>query len=403
MRVNAVEAKTASTLVSQGKRSGKYKSKPGDRNSARLASKFEGSSVDWFSQDINMLFKTGRYLFSVPVQGETGQYTVTIEVDAFLPMLEKALQANPFNVPTFQKVLTQAFTSNKLKVACTCPDQLYRWQYAATVNDTNAGRPENRPAVVTNPTGEEGYCKHILMVLQNRIFAARIARNLFNYVFDLWKKNRALFDRIIRPGLNITDEQIQNRPIKPRYANKQPQLQPAQKEPAQPGPDGVTESVNSYYQGRTNYDDDQSFVLEVTRDSGADISLYVTPENTPEQMSELARALQNGASHDLLRQLGEASLPPSSIALIAKAALGGVDLLPYKDFAPDVLNQLLRGAKYGVPLSAIALRGFNAKQIEQATSAFLRSKSLFNELVRNKYNYQQMRNRIAEYDKTKNR
>lgn len=572
----ANEAKAASTLVAQGKKAGKYKSKPGDRNAARLQTKFEGSSVDWFSQDTNMLFKTGRYLFSVPVQGTTDLYTVTIEIADFLPLLEKALQTNPFNVPTFQKTLTQALRNSKIKVACTCSDFIYRWQYTATINDTNAGRPENRPAVVTNPTSQEGYCKHILMVLQNRAFAAKIARNLFNYVFDLWKKNRPLFDRIIRPGLNITDEFIENRPIKPRYAPKVSQTQTPENDSPEASsdsatehlngtmlnyvkpvaltseqldeakslalvsmsqtidddvlisledcdyielvynkeklvgclfgniaplldssfveshikkvagdskagflellaidsefrgfgigrkltenfthfigdlvvylgthkslnygfydalgfhriadwPDGplgyvfssntskmkalkkcffsfspsaATEDVNSYYQGRTTYDDDQNFMLEVARDSGVDISLFVTPENTPEQMSELVTALQEGATNSLLHALSDPSLPPVSISILARAARQKVNLLPYRDFAPDVLVQLLRGAKYKIPLDKLALRGFNGRQIEQLISAYLKSKALYKELVDTRLNYQQMRDRIKDY------
>ncbi len=400
------EAQTTSTFIAQGRKAGKYKTKPGDRYSARLSIKPEGSSVGWFEQDTNLLFKTGKYLFNIPVQGATNQYNVTIEIPEYLPLLKKALNEEPFSVQTFQRTLSNALAANKIKCGCNCADFIYRWNYTATLGGDTAVRPENRPSVITNPTNQKGSCKHILFVLAKlSAWTSRVSRNLFNYVFDLWKNNRQLFDRIIRPALDISDEKIENRPIKPRYSgSKSKVLEPVQA-PAETVPDsekkeeteGATEAINSYYEGRQIFDEDQEFILAIAKENGADVSTIVTPENTPEQIAELSTQLLQGTEYSLLQKLADPSLPPRSIVAIAKAARQGVDLLAYRNFAPDVLEQFTRAARFKVPIEEVALPGFNAKQVEQLTSAYLLSKQLFRKLIDSKANYEEMREAIREY------
>ena len=267
-----------------------------------------------------------------------------------------------------------------------CPDQIYRWQHQATLNDNNSGRPETRPSLVTNPTNKPGSCKHILFVLSNKIWATKVARTLFNYIIDIWKNKKQLFDRIIRPALNdITDEKILGQPEKVE--------QPITQIPPE---DIATEAINSYYQGSQQFDDDQEFALQICAELGADVRIYVTPENTPEQIEELGEMLKLGVEPNLIRELSDPSISYKVINLIGTASLQGINLLPYKDFPPDALEQILRGVQLKVPIDKIALRGFNARQIEQLVRAYRISPQLYKEICDPRITYNGMRDIIRQ-------
>lgn len=397
---SATEAQRANQFLAQSRQK-KYKGSTRSRYDARSDVSVNGGAREWVEQDANMLFKTGNYLFTVPVHGKTADYSVVIKILDFLPRLNKALETKQFSVPTFQSVLMDSMNNDMMQTSCSCPDWRYRSSYQSTVNDDNSGRPENRPARITNPTGEKYCCKHINYVLSRKLWATKAARNLFNYIIDIWKNKKVLFDRIIRPALNnITDEKILSKPEKKQ---ENPFTQENQQSPAQTVLDtqqnaegsNATESLYSSYTGRTEFDEDQQFVLEILRNDSVDITPYVTPENTPEQILSLGQAFKRGLSGDQIQLLAEADVSYRAIEIVADAAEHGIDLLPYRTFAPDALEQILRGALLGVPLKKIALQGFNGRQIEQLVRAYRMSPALYEKICDNRINYNKMRDIIA--------
>lgn len=558
----SLEAQRASQFVAQGKALPKYKN-GGNRFDARKQVSLDSASSDWANQDANMLFKTGDYLFSIPVHGKTDDYTITVRIDRFLDRLNEALKAKQFSVPTFQQVLMNSMNNDQLKCCCSCDDYKYRWAHSSTLADNNAGRPEGRPSPITNPNNVQGCCKHILYTFSNKLWATKVARNLFNYIIDIWKNKRQLFDRIIRPALNdITDEKILSKPEKPK---EQPVQQKQAQDTATTKPDGqntvasqvaesgahesfdapdmltlakkqfgitykpalagficpdgdmldfsfegyrdkdhrdiaqiypdevkfdtnsaymadfmhktgcirvdyesgsiniditheptkqqyerltsfirrdnqvsldlddgsktiygafwddpkdlspariigiikdyfksgklpkaADEAINSFYAGNTQFDDDQEFALSVCREIGADVGPYVTPENTPDQIEELGQAYKNGLPVEKLKELSNPSLSHRVIRIIAEAyTKHRIDLSPYKTFAADALEQIVRGKLLGVPLDKIALKGFNGRQIEQLVRAYKMSPDIYNKICDRSISYNKMRDIIA--------
>ena len=534
----ATEAQRASSFVSQGQRFPKYKTKQGSRYDARTQVSLNSASNGWVEQDINMLFKTGDYLFTVPVRGKTNNYNVTIELIKFLDKLNAALRTQTFTVPTFQQVLMNALLSEDMKCSCTCPDYTYRFSYVSSLNDDNSGRPQGVPAPITNPTNTEGSCKHILHILTNRTWVPRVARNLFNYIMDIWKNKRNLFDQIIRPALaDITDDKIlgkfksevpeeviekidaqgvtesldeqavvhfgttyspklagfilpdgqmldfsagqgrrcmDHRDVSELYENFEEDESSIEKSgtdylidfmhktgairvdfeshlididiahsPTEEQyqklvyfidrggetsldlsdrglvvasviyegknsnpiriindiksyfktkkiPQVANESVSYYYAGNQFYSPDQEFALAICEEIGADVRPYVTPENTPEQIEEIGQAYKNGVPFEVVQKLSDPSIPYITIRIIADGALKGVDLLPYSSFAPDALEEILKGHNEGVPVEKLALPDFTAKQIQQLAKAYVLSPELYDKLCHPEISYLEM-------------
>lgn len=386
---SATEAQKVSQCISAARANGEYKN-GGNRFDARRQVSVNGTSSDWVQQDANMLFKTGDYLFSVPVHGKTNDYTVTIIILNFLELLNKELKNRQFAVPTFQSAVMQGMNSKDIKVSCQCADWLHRGSYVATVNGVNAGRPENRPAIKTNPQNKEIYCKHILSVLQSKVWAARVARTLFNYIIEVWKSKKLMFDKIIRPALgDITDEKILSKPEKS-------QTQEVQDSEISSNQTTAQEAVNTYYEGRQVFDEDQEFMLSIVADNGTDIRPYVTPENTPDQILELGEQVNNGTDIGLVQKLAaEPTLPYRTMKVICEASREGTQLYEHRYLSPDVLQQVVRGVKLGVPVDKTALKGFNSRQIEQLIRAYLIDTTLYDKICRTDITYNKMRDIIA--------
>ena len=125
-------------------------------------------------------------------------------------------------------------------------------------------------------------------------------------------------------------------------------------------------SAKEAYLNEGNYDDDQELAIQVLREDGLDISPYVTPDNSPEQMFEIANAIAIGLPDEKLIKISDPQVSFMAIQVILKAWKIGVDLTPYLPWAdPFVLNQALIGAKRGLDLSKFIIPGFDHRQIEQ--------------------------------------
>ena len=125
------------------------------------------------------------------------------------------------------------------------------------------------------------------------------------------------------------------------------------------------EADEAYYnQGK--YDEDQIMSLELLKLQGTDVSEYVTPANSPEQMFELANSVSLGIPSETLKLLANPGVSFMAIQVINKAYKAGYDLtrfLPWAD--PQVLNEALLAARSGLDLDKLIRPGLNSRQIEQ--------------------------------------
>lgn len=345
------EAELASAIVSHSQRLPEYDS-GGNRFSARTQVRLKAGSSGWVEQDINTLFKTGAYIFTVPVRGKTADYRVTIEIENFLQGLNEQLQSTHFSSNTIQIVLRKALSVNKLKISCSCPDFNYRYAYAMTLSGDKSGKLETRPSIATNPTYQKGACKHILAVLSNRSWIPQIATNLHSYVINIFRTNLVLFNSVIRPALNnITDEEINNKP------------KPVQQAPVEKV---VTENINSYYAGKTQYDDEQNLMLSISKENGADVQIFTTPENTPEQIFELSKAYEKGVSPSMLKKLANPDYSPQTISILAKANKEkGLDWSRFAEVHPTILSFVLEAKKsnHNLDIDKLDLDGKTLKAV----------------------------------------
>jgi hypothetical protein len=132
-----------------------------------------------------------------------------------------------------------------------------------------------------------------------------------------------------------------------------------------PSPVKKKESTEAYYNEGV-FDEDQELALAILRDEGVDLYPYVTPDNSPEQIFELGKAVELGIPNDKIKKMSDPVVPFMSLQVIAKAWKNGIDLtdlLPWAD--PFVLNQAFLGAKKGLDLSKFIKQGLDHRQIEQ--------------------------------------
>lgn len=382
-----------------------YKTMPGNRYKRRLRINFNGGNNVWYDIDVNKLFRQDKFLFHIPVIGETDNYVTELEVAGWLIILKSDIQREGFSVMTFKKSLAKAIRLLDVKQSCTCRDFKFRFSYQFTRKGDNSGAPENRPANITNPNDDLGRgCKHLNFVTSLRTWLDRISRILFNYCFNLWKQNKPLFNVTIGRKLGITDEMIENRPI--RQSRPPKPAEPQTEEPRQEEPEEESEETEepaeeayygSYYRGNTEYDEDQTYMIEVAQDQNIDVSDYVTPENSPEQIWEVAQSIQDNLPKNEIITLANPDLNTRTIQVLREAYKNNIDLSKYSDLDPDVLKQLIFAGKKNQNLDLLALPGFNHRQVEMLRSALELDYNLYNKLAKSNMNYEQMRNAIRNW------
>ena len=144
------------------------------------------SKPDMFNRvDMNKVFKENILELNIPIKGETNNYIVTVTFKGILDMILQELKSNNYKLEykCVYKAIIGAINKENVFIDCTCPDYKYRFRYWSTVDDFNAGIPENRPAKITNPRNIFGAgCKHILNVIGNLNWAVMLATALHNYI-----------------------------------------------------------------------------------------------------------------------------------------------------------------------------------------------------------------------------
>lgn len=160
--------------------------------------------------DFNAIFKGNLLNFVVPVHGDrslgsTDDYSVEVLFEGVCDKLKQELQRNNYRLEykIVYRAIVNAINSGDVLVSCTCPDWKYRQSYQSTMGRYNAGRPELRPANITNPNDTKGAgCKHVLNVLGNLDWAMNLATSITNYCFYIKDHYPDLFAQVIWPAIS---------------------------------------------------------------------------------------------------------------------------------------------------------------------------------------------------------
>ena len=132
-----------------------------------------------------------------------------------------------------------------------------------------------------------------------------------------------------------------------------------------PSPVKKKEAKEAYLNNGT-FDEDQELTIQVMRENGTDLEPYVTPDNSPEQMFELAEAISLGVPPEKIRIMADPSISFMALQVVNKAYKAGIDLTVYLPWAdPFVLNQALLGIRKGLDPSKFIKKGLDHRQIEQ--------------------------------------
>lgn len=194
--------KTRNQLVSDS-RKGKKERDGKNRFEKRLKSRI-GSSVRQYNNiNMNKLFKQDILDVKIQVYGETDNYLVTISFNNILETLRKYVEEKQIvDLRDVLRSLLTSFNRDDVYIHCSCDDWKYRMAYFATKKDINAGEPEIRPSVETNPNDELGDgCKHSLLVLNNTSWMIKVARVIVNYIKYMEKSRQRLYADIIYPAI----------------------------------------------------------------------------------------------------------------------------------------------------------------------------------------------------------
>lgn len=222
-RASAFET-TSNQYIQASKKGRPYKTKPGNRFLRRVYIKMNGGNNVWFDIDMNRLFRKGSFAVKIPVVGETKEYIDIISFEDWLPKLKDDIARTGFTQLTVKRSLMEMLRFHNLKVHCTCPDWKYRFQYWATVNGEEEGDPETRPANKTNPRNDLGkLCKHLNFCLNNKVWGDKESRIIYNYMINLKRTQRRLFDKLIAPKLGLeTQEEEEERLEAERLEREKP-------------------------------------------------------------------------------------------------------------------------------------------------------------------------------------
>lgn len=100
----------------------------------------------------------------------------------------------------------------------------YRFAYPLTLSGDIEGDPETRPANKTNPRNDLGkLCKHLNFCLNNKVWGDKESRIIYNYMINLKRTQRRLFDKLIAPKLGLeTQEEEEERLEAERLEREKP-------------------------------------------------------------------------------------------------------------------------------------------------------------------------------------
>ena len=142
---------------------------------------------------------------SLRVTCRVGDYYDTVEVEDILYWVQfyaEQNENNQINTKVVTKAIMDAIDAMNIKVDCTCGDFVYRFAYMATKMGYKYGKPENRPAKITNPNDYGALCKHLISRLSNKRRLQQVTGTFMDYLEKrIVEVNRYLR---VRPGEELT-------------------------------------------------------------------------------------------------------------------------------------------------------------------------------------------------------
>ena len=148
----------------------------------RYARRVGYKPLSFRSISFDSLFKKDEFIINVPV----GDYICTIAFKGLMEQLKYVLNHQPkpnLTLQTVIKAIARAIDAEDILVDCTCPDFKYRFAYWATKYGYKYGKPENRPAKITNPNDKLGaMCKHLTSILSNKKWTVKVASVLNEFI-----------------------------------------------------------------------------------------------------------------------------------------------------------------------------------------------------------------------------
>ena len=194
---------TRQELIAKGKKGKPTKTYKTSRYERRKYVSINPSSKTYNQIDMNALFKGGLLSFKIPINGEKDKYEVELLFDHFLDELRAQVKKDKkCEYKTIAQALMRAYNRDDTYIACSCPDWQYRFNYWATKDRYNAGRPELRVADITNPDNDLGSgCKHSMLVLSNLKWAMKVSSVINNYINYMKEHQEKLYADIIFPAV----------------------------------------------------------------------------------------------------------------------------------------------------------------------------------------------------------
>lgn len=131
--------------------------------------------------DITSVFTTN----CLRVTCRVGDYWDTVEMQNILYWIQVEAEKNPtyqINTKGVTAAIMNSIDGMDIKVDCTCADFKYRFAYLATKLGYKYGKPENRPAKITNPNDYGSICKHLISMLSNKKWLQQVTSTFMDFL-----------------------------------------------------------------------------------------------------------------------------------------------------------------------------------------------------------------------------
>lgn len=212
---------TRTTLISKSRSVDSYKgdtSKGANRFERKKYSKVANYVKQYNNIDMNEFYKSDILTVKIPVQGETGEYAVTLRMEGTVAEIQKNIKANnnKFEFRTVLQAITKIFNTKDIKVKCTCDDFKYHYAHNLIINNNSVDGTDKDPGAgktgITAQMKGQG-CKHILLCLANQDWIMKVASVIHNYTTYAETNMQKAFINIIFPklyGMSANDAVDQN-------------------------------------------------------------------------------------------------------------------------------------------------------------------------------------------------
>lgn len=127
-----------------------------------------------------------------------GKYDDVVQLEDVLYWIQICAEensTNQINTKVITKALSNSIDGMDIKVDCECGDWIYRMAYQATEWGYKYGKPETRPAKITNPNGFGALCKHLTAMLSNKKWMQQVSGT----VMDWCVKNIEQINGFVQP------------------------------------------------------------------------------------------------------------------------------------------------------------------------------------------------------------